>query len=322
MAGTLFGLGLSQRVDANGKPDIGWLLYLYSANSSTPVTAYSDTALTIALPWPLEADASGMMPGFWLADGSYRARGTSADASRTFFDNASILAVGASAGSAPSGGVDATTIFATGDIMFQPVSGTRTGWVRHNGRTIGSATSGADERANADCQALFEFLWNTYADAKCPVVSGRGANAAADWASNKKITTISLRGVGPIGLDDMGNSAASHFTGVPFTDGNATTAASIAGGNAHTLTVAESPIGLHTYVFTDEQHLHGGNFVNAALAGGTTPVIVATNAGAPAGGNQMQPAFSGIISTFTDNAGGGTHNNLGLSITGTWFVKL
>jgi hypothetical protein len=76
MAGTIFGLPLSQRVDLNGVPSVGWLLYLYQANTSTPVNSYSDTALTLLNPWPIPADAYGMMRQFWLADGNYRARAT------------------------------------------------------------------------------------------------------------------------------------------------------------------------------------------------------------------------------------------------------
>jgi hypothetical protein len=317
----LYGLGLSQRVDSNGKPDIGWLLYLYSANSSTPVTAYSDTALTLALPWPLEADASGMMPGFWLADGSYRARGTSNDASRIFFDNASILAVGPSTGSAPSGGVDATTIFATGDIMFQPISGARTGWVRENGRTIGSATSGASERANADCINLFEFLWNNYTDAKCPVVSGRGGSAASDWASNKKITLIDMRGVGSVGADDMGNSAASRFTGVTFVDGNETTVASICGDNAHTLAQGELPnVTLTTTIGAGQgSHNHtdsGFQASNQTAAGGNPP-------GGSSVGTTTSTSTLPAMSGTTPLGGSGTaFSNLGRSIVGTWYRKL
>jgi len=58
-------------------------------------------------------------------------------------------------------------------------TGVRSGFVRANGRTIGSATSGATERANADAQALFEYLWNT--DANLAVSTGRGASSNADW---------------------------------------------------------------------------------------------------------------------------------------------
>jgi len=54
-------------------------------------------------------------------------------------------------------------------------------------RTIGSATSGATARANADTLALYTQLWNAMSDADCPVAGGRGASAAADFAANKKI---------------------------------------------------------------------------------------------------------------------------------------
>lgn len=323
MAGTIFGLGLSQRVDTNGSPDSGWLLYLYSANSSTPVTAYKDTALTTGLehPWPIEADSSGMMPSFWLADGSYRVRATSNDQSRTFFDLGSVLALGASTGSAPSGGVDPNTIFATGDVMFQPVSGTRSGWIRDNGRTIGSATSGASERANSDCQALFTFYWNTYSDTICPVTTGRGANAAADWAANKQITTLDLRGVGPIGLDDMGNSAASKFTGVTFETGNATTAGSIAGENTHTLSSGEMPA--HSHNITDNGHSHKASY-SANTASSPPGTGIASMENFNAAHAQVNPLTSTDTTGITiQNSGGGTaHNNMHRSITGTWYRKL
>lgn len=313
LAGTIFGLGMSQRVDVNGDPDLGWLLYLYDQNSSTPVTAYQDTALSVALPWPVEADSNGMMPPFWLADGSYRVRGTSSDGSRVFFDVASVLALGASSGSAPSGSVDPNTIFATGDVMFQPISGARSGWVRENGRTIGSATSGASERANSDCQALFEFLWNNYADAKCPVVGGRGGSAASDWAANKKITLIDMRGVGPIGLDDMGNSAAGNFTGVPFVDGDETTAASICGANTHALTEAE--LAEHTHTATQASHSHSYTSAVSTGVGGTGAGSLASPSGATTG--TAQPTI-----TVANTGSGDAHNNVGLSITGTWYRKL
>lgn len=316
MAGTIFGLGLSQRVDSNGNPDSGWLLYLYSANSSTPVTAYKDTALTSGLehPWPIEADSTGMMPSFWLADGSYRARATSNDGARTFFDLGSVLALGASSGSAPSGGVDPNAIFATGDTMFQPVSGTRAGWIRDNGRTIGSATSGASERANADCQALFSFYWNNYSDAICPVSTGRGVSATADWAANKQITTLDLRGVGPVGLDDMGNSAASRFAGVPFTSGDAVTAASICGENTHALSVPELPS--HTHGVTDPGHTH--RYTTFSSGGGG--VYSASSPDHSSNTDTTQSSVTGI--TIQSTGSNTAHNTLSRSITGTWYRKL
>lgn len=54
-------------------------------------------------------------------------------------------------------------------------------------QTIGNASSGADIRANADCQNLFVLIWNNTQDANCPVSGGRGASALADWNANKTI---------------------------------------------------------------------------------------------------------------------------------------
>jgi hypothetical protein len=112
------------------------------------------------------------------------------------------------------GTVDPTTILATGDMKLVYNTGVLTGFVRANGRTIGSATSGASERANADTSALFTFLWN--ADANLAVSGGRGASAAADYAANKTITLPDYRGRAVAGLDDMGNSAAGRLTATYF----------------------------------------------------------------------------------------------------------
>src|SRR5215471_14877818 len=181
MAGTIFGLPLSQRVDLNANPAVGWLLYIYQANTSTPVNSYQDQALTVLNPWPIPADSFGMMGQFWLADGSYRVRGTNANGSVIYFDQPSVLSLGPSSGAAPSGGVDPNAIYQTGDIKFLETTSVPAGWVRNNGRTIGSATSGASERANADCQNLFTWLWNNLSNTVCPVSGGRGGSANADW---------------------------------------------------------------------------------------------------------------------------------------------
>lgn len=67
------------------------------------------------------------------------------------------------------------------------------GWVRLNGGTIGGASSGATERANADTQALFELLWSEYANTELAIqdsagaASVRGASATADFTANKRI---------------------------------------------------------------------------------------------------------------------------------------
>jgi hypothetical protein len=210
-AGTIFGLPLSQQLTENGEPMSGGHLYLYEADTSTPADAFETFSLTAGteLPHPIELDSSGRIPEFWVADGSYRVRLTDADGNE-IFDISSTTAIGASSGTGGggSGDVSEDSIFQTGDIMWQPVQGTRSGWVRANGRTIGSSSSGATERANADTETLFLFFWNNFSNTSCPVSGGRGGSAAADWAANKTIGLVDMRGRTSYGLDTMGNTAA------------------------------------------------------------------------------------------------------------------
>src|SRR6185369_2932708 len=179
MAGTI-SLSLSQQFDSDGRPLSGGLLYFYQAGTSTPQSAYQDSGLTIAYPNPITLDASGRVPAFFLADGNIKIRLTDSTGV-TVISADNLLVVGASSGSGGRVAVDATTVLQTGDVKHRYGTGTHTGWVRTNGRTIGSATSGATERANSDCQALFEYLWG--ADSNLSVSTGRGATATADWSA-------------------------------------------------------------------------------------------------------------------------------------------
>jgi microcystin-dependent protein len=260
MAGTIFGLGLSQQLDSDGAPMAGGQLAIYEASTTTPVDIYRDYTLSNLHPWPLELDSAGRIPAFWLADGSYRVRLTDADGNE-IFDEAIIVAVGPSSGSGGGGDtIDATTIAETGDWKWRPVAGTVTGWVRANGRTIGSVTSGGTERANADTEDLFLYLWTNFSNSLCAVSGGRGGSAAADWSANKTIATLDMRGRAPFGLDDMGNSAAGVLAA-----GTPTSAASTVG--AETVTLAKVNLPSTTLSIAS---LTGS--VNTAITNGTNVV--------------------------------------------------
>jgi hypothetical protein len=240
-------LSMSQQFDTLGKPLSGCKLYIIQAGTtSTPQNAYQDSGLTIAHPNPLTCDSAGRLPQFFLADGTIKVRlENSNGVNQTFpgggpsgLDN--ILVIGPSGGGGGGGTIDATTIFATGDVKSNYGTGPISGWVRLNGRTIGSATSGATERANADCQALFLYLWST--DTALTVSTGRGVSAAADWAANKTITLPDGRGSALAGLDDMGSTTKGTFTGLTaFIRGNATTIGSLLGAARRTLLTANLP---------------------------------------------------------------------------------
>lgn len=302
----------------------GALLYIYAAGTSTPSTAYEDFGLTsgLELPHPIVADAAGRIPAFWLADGSYRVRLTDAQGNEIFDEN-SITAIGASSGTATGGGVSSEAIFQTGDPIWVPRSGTRSGWVRGNGRTIGSTSSGATERANLDTENLFTHFWNNYTNTVCPVTGGRGASAAADWAANKRIATPDLRGKAPFGLDDMGNSAAGIITG-------GTTPGAAGGDQNQTLATGNLPA-----------HTHGVGTLATASAGSHTHTVSrrnGTGAGFDAANLQTAAGSPGTVGTHTSSSDGAhTHSISGATgsagsgsafnimnpyMLGSWYFKL
>lgn len=81
------------------------------------------------------------------------------------------------------------------------------GWLIRNGQTIGDASSSATARANADCAALFAYLWNNIANAQLPIQDSsgnpttRGVSAAADFAAHKRMPLPNGAGRVPVGKD-------------------------------------------------------------------------------------------------------------------------
>jgi hypothetical protein len=219
-AGTI-PLSLTQRFDKiTFKPLSGGKLYFIKAGTtSTPQNAFQDINLTI--PWPnyLTLDAGGNIPQLFFADGLIKVRLTNSKGV-VQFETDNIQVIGASSGGSTPPSVDATTVLATGDLKARYGTGDLSGFVRANGRTIGSASSGASERANADCQPLFEYLWTV--DSSLVVSTGRGASANADWVANKTIALPDWRGRALAALDNMGNSASGRLTATYF--GTAATA--------------------------------------------------------------------------------------------------
>lgn len=237
MAGTI-PLSLTQQLDQFGVPLAGGQLFLIEAGTvATPQNGYQDSALTIPLPNPIVLDSSGRIPQFFLADGSIKIRLEDKNGVTQVVADG-ILVVGASSGGGGGSPVDPTTIIATGDMKLVYGTGILAGFVRGNGRSIGSATSGASERANSDTQALFQYLWG--ADPNLAVSTGRGVSAAADWAANKQLSLPDFRGRAIACLDDMGNSPALRL--VTSFGANATVLGSA--GNStetETLTVGNMP---------------------------------------------------------------------------------
>jgi hypothetical protein len=315
LAGTFPGVANTQQHDINGQPLSSCLLTVYQGGSSSALAStFQDIGLTLPATNPLVGDASGRIPLFFVADGSYGLRLTDQNGIQTSggFFYPSVPSIGASTSGGGGSVVDPTTVASTGDVKWRLEESTISGWVRINGRTIGNASSGASERANADTQALFIYVWQTYADSICPVIGGRGASALADFTAGKQITLLDARGRSIFGLDDMGNAALGTFTGAAFTKGNATTGGSSGGNNTTTLTAAQIP------TITSGGTLTGS--ASGSISGTTdsgTPIFVGNPGSGGVGGgggfgnqsgnNHVSGTFSGAATV----SGGVTSNNTG-----------
>ncbi len=311
-AGTI-SFSLSQQLDTAGNPLSGGKLYFYQAGTTTPQSAYSDSALTLPLANPITLDSAGRIPQFFLADGTIKIRLTnSAGVSQVTADG--VMVIGASSGTGSGSVVDATTVLATGDLKVRYATGTLSGFVRANGRTIGSASSGATERANADCEELFIHLWTE--DANLSVSTGRGATAAADWAANKTIDLPDWRGRALAALDDMGNSAAGRLTSTYF--GTAATALGAASTTTESKTLLTANLPAYTPAgsvsVTGTVPLSSSTSYTNTFVGGSQPIVQSTS-----------PTAISATATFTGTAQGGSSTPLSIvqpTMLATLYIKL
>lgn len=318
--------------DPSGAPYSGAKVYFFDAGTTTPQVVYTDAALSIPHDHPAEADAGGKFPPIFFPDQStYRVRITDVDGV-TIWDVDNISNPTTSPPEFPDSDTDPEFLFQTGDVKMAWRTSSPNGWVRANGRTVGSVSSGATERANADCEDLFKFLWDN--DANLSVSGGRGGTSAGDWAANKTIALPDFRGRVPGGLDSMGNSASGRITDAELGTDSDTLGA--AGGDAtHTLVAGELPTITPTFT-GDALAAHGHPFrtTDADEGGGNGGIFVTTNGtrtnrsaytGTPDDtvghqiGGQSAGTPAGTISSFGSDD---PHNNVQPTIMLTFFIKL
>jgi hypothetical protein len=220
--------------------------FFYAGGTTTPLVVFRDAGESSAHPFPLLADANGRWPDVFIPYTlSFDVQVKTADDVQLTYTlqvpNPNPVDVSVT--------VPPANTVQTGMIHCELLNGTKSGYVRLNGRTMGSSASSGTERANDDTLALYSYLWSNLTDAVAPVSGGRGGSAATDFSpGNKTITLPSWQGVGPAGLDDMGAAAGSFFAGLTFNVGNATTAGSLTGSNGVALDLTNMP-----------PHSHGGS---------------------------------------------------------------
>lgn len=326
--------------DASGDPYAGAKAYFFDSGTTTPQVTYTTAALSIPHDHPVVANAAGKFPAvFLIEETTHRLRITDAD--DVTLDDVDTISVPTTVPpEAPSGSTDAEFLYQTGDIKMAWRTAAPTGYVRLNGRTIGSATSGATERANADCSALFQFLWTQ--DANLSVSGGRGGSAASDWAANKTIALPDWRGRVPGGLDSMGNSASGRITDAVL-GVDSDTLGSAGGAQTHTLvtgelashshaagTLAADSNGAHThFVAANAASTAALSNSNQLANNGDTGAsedeydLAGTATAATLGLTSSNGAHTHTVSGSSATAGSGTaHNNLQPTILVPFFIKL
>lgn len=312
---------LIPNIDPNGAPYSGMRAYFFDAGTTTPRTVYRDSDLGESHDHPVVANASGQFPAVFLPAGDYRLRLTSQSGVTIWdVDGISTPSTGESGGGG-GGDTPIELLFRTGDYKDRHATGSHSGWVRANGRTIGNASSGATERANADCEALFLHLWTQ--DATLTVSGGRGANAASDWAASKQIALPDMRLRARIGMAGMGNSnstliADNTFDNYPTEGGNDLGAT--VGAGAVTLTTGQLPPHAHTgTALTAGAHAHG--VTEPAL--GAFPGGAGFSAYVSTGSANTTTAGAHDHTLSINNTGNGeAHRNVQPSAVVTVYIKL
>lgn len=148
--------------------------------------------------------------------------------------NTDITSLGAVTGVTAAQGNNSTLLATTafvqaaaapvGTVIHSISSTAPTGYLKANGQTIGSASSGATGRAAADAESLFTVIWNSTSNTDFVIQTSagspttRGASASADFAANKRLPLPDLRGEFVRGLDDSRGVDTGRTMGSAQTD--------------------------------------------------------------------------------------------------------
>lgn len=305
-------------LDPTGTPYAGARAFFFDANTTTPRVVYRDSGMNIAHDHPVVANSGGMFPAIFLPLGDYRVRIETA-AGVVLWDTDGITAPGTGSGGG-GGGTPGESFMEAGDFIASHRSGVRNGWVRANGRSIGNATSGATERANADCEALFLHLWGQ--DTTLSVSGGRGVSADGDWSAGKRIDLPDLRGRVLAGLTAMGATDAGNIAANMIDNSETSnTLGATAGVGSVTLTVGQMPYhnhggwtlgaGSHAHQYTDTITARNGNNNSGTGGAGTDYGVTGTTSTAGDHGHGIPP-----------EGGGGAHPNVQPTAFATVYIKL
>ena len=184
----------------------------------------------------------------------------------------------------------------TGDVRVGYASGDL-GWVKMRDASIGSAASGATERANDDTELLFTRLWTRVSDTYAPVSGGRGASAQEDFDADKTLTLPRTLGRA-LSCAGAGSGLTSRATGL------------YTGSETHVLSTAELASHRHT--------------VNATSVGGNQASPLSHYPARDDSGKPWDATPNGTMNSSMINTtgGGNAHTNMQPSTFMIFEIKL
>lgn len=195
----------------------------------------------------------------------------------------------------------------TGDVKYSYVTTAPDGWIFNTG-SIGSASSGATQRANADTFDLYSLMWTNVANTEAPVSGGRGASALADFNANKTLTLPDGRGRTAVAKDNLKLvQAGTQPSAGTMVEVDGTVLGKVGGDDTHTLIQAQLPV-------VDLTHDHD-----------FTAVITSTANASQTGADDVEATLPTLSTTDTASIGfgsGNAHNNTQPSLVLNMFIKL
>lgn len=197
-----------------------------------------------------------------------------------------------------------------------------TGYVYCAGKTLGDASSGSTERANADTQALFVVLWNNSTNSELQLQNLSGSNIArsgvgalTDYGAHCRLSLPDCRGRVRAGLGTM--SGTSDIARITSAGSGVNGATPLTSGATQTHTMTSGELVSHTHTFTGTAHNHTAtdsghthSYFQSLNANLTTIATTGTTAG-NAGGSTGTTGSGNAVITVANTTAGGTNSSTG-----------
>lgn len=303
--------------DASGAV-AGGLIDLFLATTTTNHTAYSDSGLTSALPNPIVCNSAGFPSSdgntpvtVWVGTQDYRLRLRRADGTTVWDFDSQPGAVASTASESRK--------YIGECFYYLGSSAPDTSCIVMNGKTIGSASSGATARASdsQDTASTFSLLWNTFNNTVCPIQDSagspttRGDTAAADFAANKRFPLLDTCGRALIGADNQGGVASKNrLTGLSGgVDGDVPGAT----GGSEGETISQAKLPSLTLPNTLGVSITNGSSLLSGSSTTTSGTDNGVNPQTRVGGSNVTVSGS-VTGSVTTGGSGAAHNNVQPSI--------